>query len=74
MYGFSPDHIGHFNDHILSSSDSNFRLVHILRGPSKLAQVQKGGSRDTNIWAAEIEPAIDNGKQSQITSRRVQSH
>ncbi|KAJ2963075.1 hypothetical protein NQZ79_g1842 [Umbelopsis isabellina] len=44
--------------------DSNYRLVHILRGPSKLSQVQKDGSRDTDIWAAEFEPAIDNGSSN----------
>ncbi|CAM0139582.1 hypothetical protein VKS41_004600 [Umbelopsis sp. WA50703] len=44
--------------------DSNYRLVHILRGPSKLAQVQKDGSRDTDIWAAEFEPAIDNASSN----------
>jgi hypothetical protein len=62
------DHVGHYNDPIDHLLDSNYRLVHILRGPSKLAQVQKDGSRDTDIWAAEFEPAIDNGEQSQRTS------
>ncbi|KAG2179995.1 hypothetical protein INT43_003782 [Umbelopsis isabellina] len=44
--------------------DSNYRLVHILRGPSKLSQAQKDGSRDTDIWAAEFEPAIDNASSN----------
>ncbi|KAH8553801.1 hypothetical protein BGW37DRAFT_465878 [Umbelopsis sp. PMI_123] len=55
------------SEHDYEDSDEFPLLVHILRGPSKLAQVQKGGSRDTNIWAAEIEPAIDNASSNIVT-------
>ncbi|KAH8556826.1 WD40-repeat-containing domain protein [Umbelopsis sp. PMI_123] len=39
--------------------DSNYRLTHILRGPSKILFPNRDGTKDTDIWAVEFEPGID---------------
>lgn len=42
--------------------DSKYRLAHILRGPSKIVPPRDDGVKDSDIWAVEFEPAIDEGK------------
>ncbi|CAO3696591.1 unnamed protein product [Umbelopsis ramanniana] len=38
--------------------ESNFRLTHILRGPSKILFPNRDGTKDMDIWAVEFEPGI----------------
>ncbi|KAG2179417.1 hypothetical protein INT44_006263 [Umbelopsis vinacea] len=43
--------------------ESNYRLTHILRGPSKILFPNRDGTKDMDIWAVEFEPGIGQSKE-----------
>jgi hypothetical protein len=59
---YSVGHQVRTNQHLLGL-ESNYRLTHILRGPSKILFPNRDGTKDMDIWAVEFEPGIGQSKE-----------